>query len=526
MNDDLYDERRRHEPVYDDLRRGRSGADGRSARPPARRSRPHPGGRRGAAAPRPRAGRRRPAHAAVGLGDDQQGGGDGAPRRGHRPPPRRAPRDARWLRKEREEYLAKMRADGDEITDAARARAEQMVQRTEVVKAAEHRARRIVERCRGRGPAPPPGVRGLLRPEASPPSRSCWSAPSSSSVAKGREKLQATNLAHARELSIPRTRRRGASSTTTADRHGRWRTPPHGTAGSWSRSRRSAAAPAAACRWATLEAEGLGLSDVRVPTVLPRSPSSVRWSRSTKASCSPGRPPCPGWGRAAVAWARWRARTDRGPRGLRDQADRRRDLAARARPHRRRTAAPRHRPAGPAARAVVPGRLPRPGARGSRPPSPRTRSPAEEPDAGPPRGPALGRARRPRPLSATAHPGERRTFGRGGPATRIESSAGSVTGGLASTGGGSVATLYPSRLAHRSAPEHDLRTTTMAVPKKKTSKSKSRSRRASAWRLDAPSRSVCPRCGPPSFPTWCAAAAAGTTAARPSRSTDVPTPSG
>ena len=54
-------------------------------------------------------------------------------------------REARWLRKEREEYLAKMRADGDEITDAARARAEQMVQRTEVVKAAEHRARRILD---------------------------------------------------------------------------------------------------------------------------------------------------------------------------------------------------------------------------------------------------------------------------------------------------------------------------------------------------------------------------------------------
>ena len=34
----------------------------------------------------------------------------------------------------------------------------------------------------------------------------------------------------------------------------------------------------------------------------------------------------------------------------------------------------------------------------------------------------------------------------------------------------------------------------MPVPKKKTSKAKSRSRRASAWRLDAPPRSVCPRC--------------------------------
>jgi len=35
----------------------------------------------------------------------------------------------------------------------------------------------------------------------------------------------------------------------------------------------------------------------------------------------------------------------------------------------------------------------------------------------------------------------------------------------------------------------------MAVPKKKMSKSKSRSRRASAWTLKAPARSLCPRCG-------------------------------
>lgn len=34
----------------------------------------------------------------------------------------------------------------------------------------------------------------------------------------------------------------------------------------------------------------------------------------------------------------------------------------------------------------------------------------------------------------------------------------------------------------------------MAVPKKKTSKSKSRSRRAAAWKLGLPSRSSCPRC--------------------------------
>ena len=35
----------------------------------------------------------------------------------------------------------------------------------------------------------------------------------------------------------------------------------------------------------------------------------------------------------------------------------------------------------------------------------------------------------------------------------------------------------------------------MAVPKKKTSKAKSRSRRASNWNLSEPPRSTCPRCG-------------------------------
>lgn len=40
----------------------------------------------------------------------------------------------------------------------------------------------------------------------------------------------------------------------------------------------------------------------------------------------------------------------------------------------------------------------------------------------------------------------------------------------------------------------------MAVPKKKTSKMKTRSRRASAWKLNAPSRSNCPRCGAAKLP--------------------------
>ncbi|HLT17106.1 MAG TPA: ATP synthase F0 subunit B [Acidimicrobiales bacterium] len=54
-------------------------------------------------------------------------------------------RAARWLLKEREDYLAKVKREGEEILEQARSRAERMVQRTEVVKASEARARRIIE---------------------------------------------------------------------------------------------------------------------------------------------------------------------------------------------------------------------------------------------------------------------------------------------------------------------------------------------------------------------------------------------
>jgi large subunit ribosomal protein L32 len=40
----------------------------------------------------------------------------------------------------------------------------------------------------------------------------------------------------------------------------------------------------------------------------------------------------------------------------------------------------------------------------------------------------------------------------------------------------------------------------MAVPKKKKSKSKVKSRRASNWRLDVAPRSVCPRCASAKVP--------------------------
>ena len=40
----------------------------------------------------------------------------------------------------------------------------------------------------------------------------------------------------------------------------------------------------------------------------------------------------------------------------------------------------------------------------------------------------------------------------------------------------------------------------MAVPKKKMSKMKTRSRRASAWTLDAPARSICSHCNEAKIP--------------------------
>jgi cell division septum initiation protein DivIVA len=54
-------------------------------------------------------------------------------------------RQARWMLKERHEFVAKTRREADEILDAARLQAERMVQRTEVVRAAEQRARQTME---------------------------------------------------------------------------------------------------------------------------------------------------------------------------------------------------------------------------------------------------------------------------------------------------------------------------------------------------------------------------------------------
>lgn len=57
-------------------------------------------------------------------------------------------RQARWLLRERDDFLAKMAREGEEIIAAASARAERMVQRTEIVRQAKLTARHVVEGAR------------------------------------------------------------------------------------------------------------------------------------------------------------------------------------------------------------------------------------------------------------------------------------------------------------------------------------------------------------------------------------------
>jgi uncharacterized protein (DUF1778 family) len=54
-------------------------------------------------------------------------------------------RQARWMLKERQDFVAKTKREANEMLEAARVQAERMVQRTEVVRAAEARARQVID---------------------------------------------------------------------------------------------------------------------------------------------------------------------------------------------------------------------------------------------------------------------------------------------------------------------------------------------------------------------------------------------
>ena len=56
-------------------------------------------------------------------------------------------REARWLLKERDEFLARTQREADEIIEVARGQASRMVQKTEVVREAQMFAQRTVDRA-------------------------------------------------------------------------------------------------------------------------------------------------------------------------------------------------------------------------------------------------------------------------------------------------------------------------------------------------------------------------------------------
>ena len=109
-------------------------------------------------------------------------------------------RQARWMLKEREEFLAKVQREADEILDAARVRAERMVQRTEIVREAQHSAQRTVEDARAEA--------RRLRHEAEDYCDQKLAAfeivleRTMKTVVAGREKLQVTPLPPAEEGDI------------------------------------------------------------------------------------------------------------------------------------------------------------------------------------------------------------------------------------------------------------------------------------------------------------------------------------
>ncbi len=59
-------------------------------------------------------------------------------------------REARWLLKEREDYLEQAQREAERIIETGRVRAERMVERTEVVREARRAASAIVEEAEGR----------------------------------------------------------------------------------------------------------------------------------------------------------------------------------------------------------------------------------------------------------------------------------------------------------------------------------------------------------------------------------------
>ena len=401
-------------------------------------------------------------------------------------------RAARWLLKEREEFLAKVKREGDDILDAARGRAERMVQRTEVVKASEQRARQIDPEGPGRGPPHQAECEDFGDQKLA--SFEIVLERTMKTVGAGRAKLQGL-VTSSGEVPVVAARRRDRG-------WGLLLRPGPGLMATRRPLVISVAdllAHPGVQHAVTVEGELDDLAvvvrrrvrrgePVRVDLVLESTGSAVVVSRHRPGAVGRRVPALPGRG---VGRGR-----GRGPRDLRAPADRGRDLPARRR---------RDRPRAAGLRDAVLLALPL--------------APLCDEDCGGP-GPeayqvsvaAVGEAEDEDAAGRPQVGGARRA-----PDELAESGRDVVH--RSSREPASLVALAPAWDA-TSGPTSSAGTAAMAVPKKKTSKSKSRSRRASAWKLEAPRPQPLPplRRGQAAR-TSCAATAAGTTAARPSTST-------
>ena len=214
--------------------------------------------------------------------DDQPRRDPRAARGSEQPACPRSCAQARWLLKERDEFLAKTRREGDDILDAARAQAERMVQRTEVVRAAEHRARQIVDVGRGRGAPAAPRGRGLLRPALA-------------QFEIVLDKVLRTVQAGRERLAHRPARARGARSRSRGGQRGGVLRPGPGDRRSLQRTRHAGRATCCATRArgvtsrSSVRAAEIDVGDAAVPEGADRRDRRSTSRRSTTASWSAGR---------------------------------------------------------------------------------------------------------------------------------------------------------------------------------------------------------------------------------------------
>ena len=387
-----------------------------------------------------------------------------------------------------------------------------MVQRTEVVKAAEHRAREILDAGRGRGPPDAARGRGLLRPEAG-------QLPGGAGADRSHGRRRAASACR------PPSRRSelGGGARGTDRPRARLDVPTDGEpdrdVGTESLIvnvvdlRRQLGERRDVTRVAS--STTLTLGDIRGRGRRSRSRSTSRWSRSRAGSTVDGTIVAPWTAPAAAAWTR-----STGVLEIAVRRDVRRPTTSRGRPIR--SATRRSTSSRSSARRC----------------SCRCRSAplCREDCAGPdPDGLPRRRSRRTRwSRGATTVPriprwaaldvlraefdddrGRRRPRRAGSRVVRRFAAAVPVrSSSPCATGADRRA--RPSQRRQPSSSRN-----TMAVPKKKMSKSKSRSRGPPRGRSTRPPRSLCPRCGAVEGAlTSSAATAAGTTAARPSTSTE------